>query len=281
MKNQDYPLKLNLSEITKEVESLCRLAFEEIIEPKLSGNVRVDSKDKSGRNFVTEVDLATELFLKERLTKVVPEAGFIAEETASNFNAIGLNWIIDPIDGTTNFMHHAPPYCISVALAKDSEVLLGVVFEMFNQEMFTAWKGGGSNCNDKKIRVSVAEKLSESLLVTGFPYEQNELFDPWIELFAKLTRKTHGVRRYGAAAVDLCYVAAGRIDGYYEFNLNPWDVAAGSLIAQEAGANVTDFYNGDHFLFGKSLIATNGQIHQELAAEVADFAALLAEFNAR
>jgi myo-inositol-1(or 4)-monophosphatase len=281
MKNQDYPLKLDLSEITSNVASICRLAFEEVIAPKLVGNVRIQSKDNSSRNFVTEVDLTTELFLKEKLAEIVPEANFIAEETASKAQAAGYNWIIDPIDGTTNFMHHAPPYCISVALAKDHEILVGVVFELFYQEMFTAFKGGGSNCNDKKIRVSVAEKLSESLLVTGFPYEQNELFDPWIELFAKLTRKTHGVRRYGAAAVDLCYVAAGRIDGYYEFNLNPWDVAAGSLIAQEAGANVTDFYNGDHFLFGKSLIATNGQIHQELAAEVADFAALLAEFNAR
>ena len=163
MKNQDYPLKLNLSEITSNVASICRLAFQEVIAPKLAGNVRIQSKDNSGRNFVTEVDLATELFLKERLTKVVPEAGFIAEETASNSNAIGLNWIIDPIDGTTNFMHHAPPYCISVALAKDHEILVGVVFELFYQEMFTAWKGGGSYNNDKKIRISVAENLSESL----------------------------------------------------------------------------------------------------------------------
>lgn len=270
-------MNLNLSEITKAVESICRQAFAKVIEPKLKGNVRIDSKDNSGRNFVTEVDLATELFLKEKLSSVVPAANFIAEETANNAKAEGLNWIIDPIDGTTNFMHHAPPYCISVALVQDDNVLLGVVFEMYHQEMYSATKNGGAFCNGNKISVSTSKTLGDSLLVTGFPYEQNHLFDPWIQLFGHLTRLTHGVRRYGAAAVDLCYVASGKIDGYYEFNLNPWDVAAGSLIAKESGALVTDFNLGNNYLFGKTLICTNGLLHKELHHEMRDF---LSNYNA-
>ena len=262
--------------------AICHLANEQIIAPMLaSKHLKVEDKDDSGRNFVTEADLKTELFLKAHLSKLVPEASFIAEETATNYQQEGLHWIVDPIDGTTNFLHHAPPYCISVALVDHKTVLCGVILELSANECFSAFKDGGAYSNGSKIQVSKNATLSRSLLITGFPYDQNELFEPWISLFAKLTRKTHGVRRYGAAAMDICYVAAGKADGFYEFNLNPWDVAAASLIAQEAGATITDFYHGDNFLFGKSLIATNGQIHQELAAEVADFAGLLAEFNAR
>jgi myo-inositol-1(or 4)-monophosphatase len=278
LSNSTLPLK----EITEQMIAICHLANEQIIAPMLaSKHLKVEDKDDSGRNFVTEADLKTELFLKAHLSKLVPEASFIAEETATNYQQEDLNWIIDPIDGTTNFMHHAPPYCISVALVDHKTVLCGVILELSANECFSAFKDGGAYANGTKIQVSKNATLSRSLLITGFPYNQNELFEPWISLFAKLTRKTHGVRRYGAAAMDICYVAAGKADGFYEFNLNPWDVAAASLIAQEAGATITDFHHGDHFLFGKSLIATNGQIHQELAAEVADFAALLAEFNAR
>lgn len=269
----DHLKNLNLLAITQNVEAVCRQAFEEIIKPRLSDKMRIESKDNSGRNFVTEVDLATELFLKEKLSKLLPNAGFIAEETAQNTQSVGLNWIVDPIDGTTNFMHHAPPYCISVALVKDAEVLVGVVYEMHHQQMFVAWQNGGAYCNGKKLHASTVKFLSDSLLVTGFPYEQNHLFEPWIKLFGHLTQLTHGVRRYGAAAVDLCYVASGKIDGYYEYNLNAWDVAAGSLIAKESGALVTDFKLKEDFLFGKSLICTNGHLHQELYQQMHDFLA--------
>lgn len=271
-----------LKSITEKVILACKSAHEQIILPiQVANNLKVEHKDLSGRNFVTEADLKTETFLKEQLTEVLPQAGFIAEESqATEFNS-GLNWIIDPIDGTTNFMHNAPPYCISVALAQDEDVLIGVVLELSKNECFYAWKNGGAFADAIPLNLSNNVNLENSLLTTGFPYEQAKCFDDWIALFGQLTRKTQGVRRYGAAAVDLCYVASGRIDGYYEFNLNPWDVAAGSLIAIESGAKLTDFYDGQNYLFGKTLICTNGLIHQELSENIAPFASLHSSYLKR
>ena len=256
---------LNLQHITERVISICQLAEEQVITPIVNANgFGIESKDNTGRNFVTKADLETELLLKEELSNLLPTAGFIAEETAASTQPKGLNWIIDPIDGTTNFMHQAPPYCISVALANDEEILCGVIYELFHQEVFYAWKNGGAYLDRKKLSVSTIENLSESLLVTGFPYDQGSVFDDWISLFGSLTKKTQGVRRYGAAAVDLCYVAAGRLEGFYEYSLNAWDVAAGVLLVQEAGGKVTDFHGGADYLFGRELVSTNTKVHTGL-----------------
>lgn len=271
-----------LQEITEKVIDICRAARQNKIMPiQESAVLGIQHKDESGRNFVTKADLETEIYLKEHLHKIVPEASFIAEESELNLNRSGLNWIVDPIDGTTNFMHNAPPYCISVALAKDDDVLLGVVLELSMNECFFAWKNGGAFSDSNRLNVSSNPSLTSSLLTTGFPYEQTECFDDWISLFGKLTRKTQGVRRYGAAAVDLCYVAAGRLDGYYEFNLNPWDVAAGSIIAKEAGATLSDFFEGQDYLFGETLICTNGLIHKELTEQISEFASKHAHYLKR
>lgn len=219
------------------------------------------SKDKN--DLVSHVDKESEKLLIDQLKKLVPEAGFIAEESSPDRNTKELNWIIDPLDGTTNFIHSMPTYAISVALAKENEILLGVVFNVPMNEMFSAHKEGKAFLNGKEIQVSKSERLGDCLVATGFPvknFERLEEFQKTTEYFMKNTR---GIRRIGAAAVDLCYVACGRFDGFFEYNLNAWDVAAGALIVERAGGKMSDFSGGNEYLFGKEIIATNGKIYKE------------------
>lgn len=263
----------DLRQLTQQVIALCQEAERDIITPiRLGKKLHIEGKDTSGRNFVTQADLATERFLKEALGNVLPVSGFIAEESFDGNIGHELNWIIDPIDGTTNFMHDLPPFCISVALAQGNEILLGVIYELFTREVFHAWRGGGAWLNGKRMRVSPAAALADSLLVTGFPYEHGAVFDEWLRIFGIFLNKTQGVRRLGSAAIDMAYVAAGRFDAFYEYNLNPWDVAAGVIITKEAGGMVTDFRGGDNYLFGKEIICSNGHIHASILSELAHFA---------
>ena len=262
---------MQLEELTRDVVALVKQADAAVITPlRESKQLRIEDKDNSGRNFVTQADLQTEAFLKYELAKLMPQAGFIAEESDRDGAKSGLHWIIDPIDGTTNFMHDMPPFCISIALMEDSEILIGVIYEIFSKECFCAWKDGGAWLNERPIRVSSSESLSSSLLCTGFPYDHGQMqkFDRWIDLFGSLLKQTHGVRRLGAAAVDLAYVACGRFDGFYEYNLHSWDVAAGMIIVEEAGGKITDFEGGKDTLFGKTIIASNGNIHAPLQAAI-------------
>lgn len=263
----------DLKNLTEQVIQICKEADQQIIEPLRSqrSNIHVEEKDDSGRNFVTTADKGTEDFLIEKLKKLFPEAGFIAEESFGGTINNEFNWIIDPIDGTTNFMHNMPPFCISVAFAKGEEVQCGVIYEIFSKEIFHAWKSGGAYANGQSIKVSNAMNFASSLLVTGFPYDQEDRFEEWIKLFADLTKESQGVRRLGAAAVDMAYVACGRFDGFYEYNLNAWDVAAGSIICEEAGALVSDFKGGNDFLFGGELIAANPAIHRLLLDRLGSF----------
>lgn len=220
-------------------------------------------REKKLHDLVTTVDEEAERIFVEKLSELLPEAGFIAEEGTRSKRGERYDWVIDPLDGTTNFVHGIPSYCTSVALLDEGEPVLGVVHEVVHEETFHAVKGQGTKMNGKPIAVSPNPSLSDSLIVTGFPPSSFENLDAYLEVFKELLMKTRGARRLGSAAADLCYVACGRFDVFYEFGLKPWDVAAGKLIVQEAGGRVTDFSLGDDVLFGKEIIASNDKVHEE------------------
>jgi myo-inositol-1(or 4)-monophosphatase len=223
---------------------------------------------KGFNDLVSYVDKEAERQIVDRLSLVFPEAGFITEEGTNSTRQQQFNWVIDPLDGTTNFIHGLPVYCVSIALMEYEEVVLGVVYEVNRHECFYAMKGGGAFCNDTPISVSKAETLGASLIATGFPYYNFEQIDKYLAALKFLMSSTHGLRRLGSAAVDLCYVASGRIEGYFEYNLNSYDVAAGALIVQEAGGTVTDFAGGGDYIFGRNIVATNTHIHPQFLTEL-------------
>jgi myo-inositol-1(or 4)-monophosphatase len=249
---------LNLEQLTLEVANLARQTGEFV--RKVTSEFSKDSIEYKGLNdLVSYVDKQTEEKLVAGLAQILPEAGFIAEEgTAEQAENHELAWIIDPVDGTTNYIHGVPVFAISIALIKESKIVLGVVYEINRDECFSAWLGGGAYLNGNAIKVSSAKTLGESLIATGFPYYDFELMENYINILKELMQKSHGLRRFGAAAVDLVYTACGRFDGFFEYNLKPWDVAAGTLIVQEAGGFVSDFRKGDDFVFGRELIAGCG-----------------------
>ncbi|MDX5338892.1 MAG: inositol monophosphatase [Cyclobacteriaceae bacterium] len=218
---------------------------------------------KGFNDLVSYVDKEAERKIVEGLSQIFPEAGFITEEGTNTTQQEVYNWVIDPLDGTTNFIHGIPVFAVSIALMEKEQVVLGVVYEINRHECFYAMKGEGAFCNDTPIHVSKAPDLSASLVSTGFPYYNFELIDRYLNSMKSLMQKTHGLRRMGSAAVDLCYVATGRTEGFFEYNLNSYDVAAGALIVQEAGGKVTDFSGGEDFIFGRKIVASNGQIHGE------------------
>lgn len=218
---------------------------------------------KAPMDFVTRIDKESEQQLVNGLEKLIPEAGYIAEEGTSTKVGEQYNWIIDPLDGTTNFIHGVIPFCISIALKKDEELVLGVIYDPLQKECFYAWKNGGAWLNGQAIRVSTKNLLNQSLIATGFPYTDFSLIDEYMSSLRDIMTKTHGVRRLGSAAMDLAYVACGRYDAFYEYHLKPWDVAAGTVLIQEAGGAVCDFRGENDYLFGQNYVATNGLIHQE------------------
>lgn len=216
-------------------------------------------------NLVSYVDKEAERMLVKRLQEILPESGFITEEgTVKRSDDKKYHWIIDPLDGTTNFLHSLPIFAISVALAEKDRLLLGVVHEMSHDECYHATIEGPARCNGEVIKVSTVSTLRESLLATGFPYYHLDKNDEYLDIIKVFLAETHGIRRLGSAAVDLAYVACGRLEGFFEYSLNPWDVAAGALIVQQAGGTVTDFRGGDNFLHGGELCASNGKVHIEM-----------------
>jgi myo-inositol-1(or 4)-monophosphatase len=212
---------------------------------------------KGKNDLVSYVDKAAEKMLVKGLEQILPGSGFIAEEGTSSKRSDSYNWIIDPLDGTTNFTHGIPVYAISVALLKRGQLTLGVVYEVNRDECFHAIKGGGAYLNHMPVQVSSTKTLEKSLLATGFPYYNFEQMQQYLSIINDLMQQTHGLRRMGSAAVDLAYTACGRFEGFFEYNLNAWDVAAGALIVQEAGGTVTDFKGGTDFLFGRQIVAGN------------------------
>lgn len=222
---------------------------------------------KGSNDMVSYVDKQAEQIIVSRLSKILPEAGFITEEGTSTTKGDVYNWIIDPLDGTTNFIHDLPFYSVSIGLQKEDQIMLGVVYEVTRSECFYALKGQGAYCNETPIRVSPAESLALSLIATGFPYDTEGQTDNYLAILKTLTESSHGFRRLGSAALDLCYVACGRVDGYFQHNLKPYDVAGGLIVVQEAGGIVSDFRGGDDYIFGGEMVATNGKIHQELLSQ--------------
>jgi myo-inositol-1(or 4)-monophosphatase len=222
---------------------------------------KIENKGRSN-DLVSYVDKETEKTLVAGLRKILPQAGFIGEEGTSEEGKDGLQWVIDPLDGTTNFLHGIPSYSISVALIQGTVILVGVVYEINLDECFYAWKDGGAFLNGNKISISSVKELESSLIATGFPYVMRGKSDQYFEIIKHMVNKSHGLRRLGSAAVDLCYVACGRFEAYFEFNIHIWDIAAGILLVQEAGGKVTDYSGGDDYLQGKELLAA-GAIHGE------------------
>lgn len=226
---------------------------------------------KKGRiDLVTETDLAVEKFLKEKLSQLLPEATFLAEETAGDADLGDMTWIIDPLDGTTNFAHNLPMVATSVALWKDGEVVLGIINLPVMGEVFTAIKGAGAKMNGTSISTTETQEMEQSLIATGFPYAIEKHARNIADKLTRVLMNTRGVRRPGAAALDLAYLACGRYDGFYENELKPWDTAAGWLLVEEAGGRVTDFAGKVFNLYSPSILATNGRIHEKLSELVKD-----------
>ncbi len=233
--------------------------------------VQEDIQTKSKNSLVTFVDEQTEKLIIERLTDLLPEAGIMAEESASESTMGPTMWIIDPLDGTTNFIHNLPCYSVSIALVKDGEIVVGCVHEVVTDESFLAFREGGATCNGVPINVSTHTTIEESLVATGFPYYDYQYNTDYLEVLKGLMQDSRGIRRFGSAAVDLAYVACGRFDAFFEYSLNPWDVAAGSLIVQEAGGTVSDFQGGNDYLFGRRILATNSGIHPNMISRVENY----------
>lgn len=224
---------------------------------------KIDYK-KGHFNLVTSADKETEALIIKEIKKKYPTHTIVAEETGKHKNDPTYEWIIDPIDGTTNFAHSYPFFCTSIGFAKKGVVQFGLIYNPVTDELFTAKKGKGAKLNGKKISVSKSKTLKESLLTTGFPHDKKSSKHKNFALFRNLTLNSHGVRRDGAAALDLCYVAAGRVEGFWEQKLNAWDVAAGTLILTEAGGKVTKYDGSKYSIYDKEILATNGKIHKEL-----------------
>jgi myo-inositol-1(or 4)-monophosphatase len=215
---------------------------------------------KGPADFVSNADIKSEKTIVAALEKARPGYNFLLEEGgAKKGTQTGFRWIVDPLDGTTNFLHGIPHWAISIALEKEGEVIAGVVYDPIKDEMFTAEKGTGALMNNRRLRVAARTTLKESLLVLG-----NEKANGFAKDIQSLSPVTAGMRRFGSASLDLCYVAAGRFDAFWEENLNAWDVAAGALIIREAGGKVTDYSGGKDYVFGKSIVAGNEKIYGEL-----------------
>ncbi|MEQ8470117.1 MAG: inositol monophosphatase family protein [Marinoscillum sp.] len=221
----------------------------------------VEFKGKS--DLVSYVDKETEKIIVSGLQEIFPEVGFITEENTISQDKKDFTWIIDPLDGTTNFVHGLPSYAVSIGLLNGDEVVGGVIYEVTRDECFAAWKGGGAYLNNQPIHVTPASSIDESLFATGFPVYNFEKLDDYLGILNELMKDAHGLRRVGSAATDLAYVACGRYEAFFEYNLKPWDVAAGVIIVQEAGGFVSDFRGGGNYLFGGEMVAA-GPVHSKL-----------------
>jgi myo-inositol-1(or 4)-monophosphatase len=225
-------------------------------------------EEKGRQNFVTEVDLEAERILVDGLSKVLPEAGFVAEEGTSTSKGETYQWVVDPIDGTTNFIHGVFPFAISVGLSREDEVVAGIIYEFGLDEYFYAWKGGGAWLNGKVIRVSKVKTVEQSLIATGFPYTNFTYLEEFKLSLDFFMKNSHGLRRLGSAATDIAYVACGRYDGFYEYGLHPWDIAAGMILVKEAGGEISNFKGEQKPLYQDTFIASNSLIYNEFQEAV-------------
>ncbi len=266
-------MNLNVAELEKICHQVRDLALEvgDFIrkESKVFSSGKIETKGV--HNYVTYVDKGAEEKLTKGLSTFLPGTGFITEEKTTKQVTKEYTWIIDPLDGTTNFIHGLPPYSISIALMHENKIVLGLILEVVNGECFYAWESGPAMMNGNEITVSSIGSIKDALIATGFPYTDFERFGPFMDSLMYFMRNTHGVRRLGSAAIDLAYLACGRLDAFWEYSLNPWDVAAGALIIEQAGGRVADFSGGANYLFGKEIIATNALIYNEFLNVVKRF----------
>ncbi len=230
---------------------------------------------KSHNDFVTEVDHAAETAIIEILAKAYPDHDFLAEEASSQGSQTKASlkrseyiWVIDPLDGTTNFIHGFPQYAVSIALMHRGQLTQAVIYDPSHNDLFVASKGKGAFLNDRRIRVSQRDRLDESLIGTGFPFRDFESLDLYVSMFKELTQKTAGLRRPGAASLDLAYVACSRLDGFFELGLMPWDIAAGSLLISEAGGLIGNFQGDGEYLFSENVIAGGPKVFAQLVASL-------------
>jgi myo-inositol-1(or 4)-monophosphatase len=248
-------LKTTLLHATQEAGAIIKHYFQ--------GTFVVNNKEGIN-NLVTEVDMHAEKKIIEIIKAAYPEHSIISEETGTIDNNSTYKWIIDPIDGTVNFAHGIPICCVSIGLSHNDELQLGAVYNPMMNELFFAEKGKGAFLNDKPIAVSKKEDFRKACLVTGFPYKWPENNEHPIKVFERFILQGLPVRRLGSAAIDLCWVACGRFDGFWEYNLSPWDLAAGYLIVQEAGGKITNFDGEPYSVYDRQTLATNGLIHDEM-----------------
>jgi myo-inositol-1(or 4)-monophosphatase len=253
----------------KHYRSICMDAMEVVrqaasyIREKHENRDKLNIQSKGAHNFVTEVDKQAEQILVSGLSGIIPRAGFIAEEGTSTKKGEEYNWVIDPLDGTTNFIHGVFPFAISVGLTEHGKTVAGIVHEFGLNEYFYAWKGGGAWLDGSPIRVSRVKSTDQALIATGFPYTDFQYISEFLESIRYFMENSHGLRRLGSAATDIAYVACGRYDGFYEYGLHPWDVAAGILLVEEAGGRASDFKGRDNPLFREDILCSNGHIHKE------------------
>ena len=230
---------------------------------------QVEEKHLNG--LVSYVDRTAEEMLVERLHRILPEAAFVTEEeTVEQHQTADLQWIIDPLDGTTNYLYGLPHYSVSVGLKSGADMMIGIVHHVPNDEMFYAWREGGAWCNDAPIRVSQRNTLRQALVATGFPYHNFSRAEGWFKALRTFIAEGRAVRRYGSAALDLAYVACGRFDIFFEYSLNAWDVAGGTLLVHEAGGRVSDFKGGNDFISGGEMLACNAAVYDEALTIVQD-----------
>lgn len=228
-------------------------------------------KSKNFNDFVSEVDVAAERVIIETLKDAYPTHGFLGEESGSTSYQSDFIWIIDPLDGTTNFLHGFPQYCVSIALQHKGEITQAVIYEPNRNDLYTATKGRGAFLNDKRIRVSKCHKLQDALIGTGFPFRDFKYLNDYLNMFKSMIQKTTGIRRAGSAALDLAYVASGALDGFWEIGLSPWDIAAGGLLIQEAGGIVTDLSGQTGWLESGNILVASPKIHDDMQSLISSF----------
>lgn len=241
----------------------------EIIREGFGTNFNIEFKTNES-NLVTTIDKASEKLITEFIKKKYPTHGILAEEGGETKNSSEYVWVVDPLDGTTNFAHGLPIFSVSIGVQKNDKTIAGVVYDVMQDVMYSSELGSGSFAGQNKLSVSKNDKLSRSVLVTGFPYNISENPENALGKFSALTLASRGMRRLGSAAIDFCYVAKGVFDGFWEVSLHPWDMCAGKLIVEEAGGIVTDFRGNDTDIFTKKVLASNGFVHKEMIKILAE-----------
>ncbi len=226
------------------------------------------AEDKSPFDYVTEIDRTCEQLIINSILDHFPDHEILSEESGRNDNTNDLCWIVDPLDGTTNFIHGNPHIAISIALQQAGQIILGVVYDPFRDEMYYAERGKGAYCNNQRIQVSPLNQLNHCLIATGFPFRCKELLDEYWKVLSAIFLAVSGIRRTGSAALDLAYVACGRFDGFWELRLSPWDIAAGALLIEEAGGKISDFEGQDKHIWVGDVVASNGMIHDFILSQV-------------